>query len=111
MTSRDGAPDLEWGAGWTPVAAHSGLQAELDRELSGGHPLLSARPVVFGRCRTCDDVVATLAGPGDPGLAVIHLTWSGRPEAVAPDGRAWPYFEPVTLDALVRRFVEGGEHL
>ena len=104
--------DLDWGTGWTPVPDGSGLQAELDRELHRRHPLAGDRPTVVGRCTVCDDVVASVSSPaGGPGLVVIHLTWSGRSEKPKRDGTAWPYFERVTREAFVARFVQGGEHL
>ena len=102
---------IDWGTGWAPVPEGSGLQLELDREIGTEHPLSMAKPVVFGRCLVCDDVVARLTHPDDgPELAVIHLTWSGRPEKVTKDGVAWPYGERLTFESFVARFVHGGEH-
>ena len=110
--AEDRASILNWGARWLPIRGSNALQTELDRELAQRHPLFNARPVVIGRCVTCDDIVATLAhAAGEPELAVVHLTWSGRPEKLEPSGTAWPYFERLTLDEFVSRFVEGGEHL
>jgi hypothetical protein len=104
--------DLDWGTGWVPLPVDNALQAELDRELHRKHPLHDARPVIFGRCSACDDVVAAVSNANDSApWVVIHLTWSGRAERPKPDGAAWPYFEPVTCDAFVTRFLLGGEHL
>ena len=104
--------DFDWGGNWVPLEEGNALQAELDRELHTKHPLHSVRPKVFGRCTVCDDVVASLSNPAD-GLtfAVIHLTWSRRAEKPKPDGTAWPYFERITREAFVARFLGGGEHL
>ena len=74
---------LDWGTGWAPVSDGSGLQGELDRELGARHPLSTAKPVVFGRCLTCDDVITRLTDSEDESeLAVVHLMWSGRAEQV-----------------------------
>jgi len=51
---------LEWGPGWAPVDADSDLERELKAELDTSHPLASMKPTVFGRCLSCDDVVAAL---------------------------------------------------
>jgi hypothetical protein len=81
----------------------------LAAEIRPGHPLHGVPALVFGRCLSCDDVVAALTcRPGEPELAVIHLTWelpkpSGPPE--------WPYSERLTTDEFQRRFLRGGEHL
>src|SRR5262245_44115976 len=105
-------PALDWGAGWASVPDDGGLQHELDRELAPKHPLAAARPLVFGRCTACDDVVVRLLDPADgPELAVVHLTWSGRAEKPTADGVAWPYFERLTVDSFVARFLRGGEHV
>src|SRR5207245_8043737 len=88
-----------------------GTRCELDRELAAQHPLSTTKPVIFGRCLACDDVVVHLMYPPDgPELAVVHLTWSGRAEKVTADGVAWPYFQRLTFDSFVARFVRGGEH-
>lgn len=82
-----------------------------DRAASRRHPLAVAKPVVFGRCLACDDVVVRLMHPADgPELAVVHLTWSGRAEKVTTEGTAWFHFERLTFDNFVARFVHGGEH-
>jgi hypothetical protein len=95
-----------WGATWEAVLPLSGLQQELDRELTADHPLTKMSPVVFGRCQSCDDVVATLHQQGaEPALAVVHLTWRGRAEQ-----KGWPAYEIVTTDDFIARFVEQGYH-
>jgi hypothetical protein len=104
--------EVDWGIGWAPVPDCAGLQRELDRELAAEHPLSTARPTIFGRCLVCDDVVVRLTDPADgPELAVVHLTWSGRAESVTADGAAWPWFERLTFDSFVTRFLRGGEHV
>ena len=100
---------LDWGDGWAPLLeggrAH---QLELAKELGPSHPLRGMQCVLFGRCLRCDDVVAEIAClPGEPELAVIHLTWRGATEERAE----WPCFERLTTSEFIARFVEGGEHL
>jgi hypothetical protein len=99
---------LEWGEGWAPINEDgSGQGLELRKELGPGHPLYGVHLVVFGRCLRCDDVVAAVACvPGEPELAVIHLTWRG-----ATEPSDWPYFERLTTSDFVVRFIKGGEHL
>ena len=81
MTSEIRARTLDWGTGWASVPDGGALQRELDRELAAQHPLSTTKPVVFGRCLACDDVVVHLTYPADgPELAVVHLTWPGRAE-------------------------------
>jgi hypothetical protein len=100
---------LDWGTGWAPINEDGSAQElELAKELGEGHPLQGVQRILFGRCLRCDDVVAALACvPGEPELAVIHLTWRGAPEV----GPKWPYFERLTTAEFLVRFVEGGEHL
>ena len=103
---------LEWGPGWAPVDANSGLERELKAELDTSHPLASMKPTVFGRCLSCDDVVAALVHmAGEPELAVIHLTWQGKRQRDAPQKGSWPHFDRLTTSAFMNRFLRGGEHL
>ena len=96
----------DWGSSWAPARDTArGFAAELAKELGRSHPLRGAKVEVLGRCNSCDDIVAAV--PGEPELAVIHLTWRGSTEK---DGQ-WPYFERVTAEAFVARFIRGGEHL
>src|SRR2546427_8213438 len=80
MTSEIRARTLDWGTGWASVPDGGALQRELDRELAAQHPLSTTKPVVFGRCLACDDKVTA-------------------------DGVAWPYFQRLTFDSFVARFV------
>src|SRR5207245_6179825 len=81
MTAEIRARTLDWGTGWASVPDGGALQRELDRELAAQHPLSTTKPVIFGRCLACDDVVVHLTYPADgPELAVVHLTWPGRAE-------------------------------
>lgn len=100
---------LDWGDGWAPINEEGNAhEKELTREVGPAHALHGVSRVVFGRCLRCDDVVAALeCVPGEPELAVIHLTWRGAKEA-AP---AWPHFERLTTADFIARFVEGDEHL
>lgn len=95
-----------WGDTWEAVLPLSGLQQELDRELTPDHPLTKMSPIVFGRCRSCDDVVATVLRQGaEPAFGVVHLTWRGRAEQ-----KGWPSYEIVTTDDFIARFIEQGYH-
>lgn len=94
------------------VPPASPLQHQLQRELSGDHPLTAMAPDIIGRCRACDDVVAALAHTaGEPELAVVHLTWLNASERPAPQRAAWPCFERLTTPEFVERYLRGGAHL
>ena len=93
----------DWGTGWAVVPPGSGLQHELDTELTASHPLGELSPVVFARCASCDDVAASVLK--DPPIAIIHLTWRGRPEK-----EGWPSYLLLTVDEFVDRFLRLGEH-
>ena len=53
------------------------LAAELRRELGDGHELTSRGWVVVAEALPQDEVVLGLAGGG---VALVHLTWTGRTE-------------------------------
>src|SRR5947209_19910017 len=111
MTSEIRARTLDWGTGWASVPGGGGLQRELDRELAPQHPLSTTKPVIFGRCLACDDVVVRLTYPADgPELAVVHLTLSGRADKVTSYGVAWLYFKRYSLDSYDTRYVRVVEH-
>jgi hypothetical protein len=96
-----------WGSLWERVDGAGSLQRELDVELGRSHPLAGLAPRILGRCRSCDDVVVMLGD--DPILlevAVIHLTWRG-----APESEGWPYFERMSTQGFIARFLRSGEHL
>ena len=103
------AVGLDWGGGWARVEPGTGLQTELLAELGKTHPLTGLKPSVFGRCLSCDDVVATLAT--EPDVAVVHLTWQGKAEARRRGVRQWPYFERMTTTEFTQRFLRGDAHL
>ena|SRR5215831_3603777 len=108
----DPEQDFDWGTGWLPVRGARSFQCELDREIDREHPLYGTRPSVFGRRLACDDVVASVSNDdGEGELVVIHLTWSVRFKAPTTDGSIWPYFEKMTAESFVARFLRGGEHL
>ncbi len=104
---------MEWEPGWEGIAHDDHLcQAQLRRELSTRHPLAPMQPLVFGRCKSCDDVVAALAHvAGEPELAVIHLTWSTAPPESPAESVKWPHFERMGTPEFIRRFLRGDEHL
>ena len=56
-----------------------GLEAELRNEVSHGHPLFGKKAISIARRRDSDDVLFLLLDHPSP-LAVVHLTWTGRPE-------------------------------
>ena len=80
---------------WAPVINHAvNLEAELQREVSEGHPLHGRFSVAIAQRTDSDAVLFRLDGI-EPRYAVVHLTWRGEPEAES----RWPevrFFE--TMD-------------
>ena len=62
---------------WHPAVP--GLESELRNEVGDGHPLYGRKAISVARRRDSDDVLFLLLDHPSP-LAVVHLTWSGRPE-------------------------------
>lgn len=58
-------------------------QAELQSELSIGHPLHGSGAEAIAACEGCDDVLVRAGGAG---WSRVHLTWSAKAER---DSR-WP---------------------
>src|SRR6266508_3561019 len=77
----------EWRAPWVPVSKEHTpmLEAELSRELPAGHALYGRQARAIARRLDRDDVLFLL--DGGPRVAVVHLTYSSRPEQ-APE---WPW--------------------
>ena len=65
---------------WYTVSDESveALVSELRREAVAGHPLYDVDVVVIARREDRDDVAFMVP---DGRVAVVHLTWSGRPES------------------------------
>jgi len=80
---------MEWLVPWQSVADKTaqaaGLEHELSRELSAGHPLYGVPVRALGRRQDCDDVLFAL-DDGTGRVAVVHLTWTHS----LPDKPPWP---------------------
>ncbi len=81
------APD-EILAPWEPVSKEDGpkLVAELKRELRPDHLLSGASVEAVARRRDCDDVLFVTDSKMGL-LALVHLTWSGKPDQFPQ----WPH--------------------
>ena len=95
---------LQWLRPWRKVVP--GLEIELRNETSEGHPLYGRKAISVGRRTDNDDVLFLLLDHPSP-LAVVHLTWTGRPER----NTSWPQttFYP-TLQEWVERCMKA-DHL
>ena len=62
---------------WGPRC--EGLEQELSREVAPGHPLYQHKAVAIARRSNNDDVLFRVESPRG-GVALVHLTWSGKPE-------------------------------
>ena len=56
-----------------------GLEGELRNEVGEGHPLHGRKAIAVARRQDSDDVLFLLLDHPSP-FAVVHLTWSGKPE-------------------------------
>src|SRR5258706_9286644 len=89
--------------GWHDCGATSAaLAAELERELGPGHRLFEKRVKPIARRHDCDDALFAIIGAA--GVAMVHLTWSGRPE-----GAAYPWAELYDSFEAWRLFIEAQE--
>lgn len=81
--------EMRWGTPGetdTTEALARSLEEELQRELAPGHRLHGREPVAIAKRERTDDVLFALAGTDE--VAVVHLTWIGR-----PDTSPWPSTE------------------
>ena len=77
--------ELTWAAPWSPLSTEQeaiGLQRQLDREVTGRHPLCGRVASVVGRRIDNDDIVVTLL---DGSYAKVHLTWSASDAGPSAD--------------------------
>jgi len=83
LAQMDTIDTITWLAPWQPVHG-PGLVAELQKEVSAGHPLYQQDAIAVGQRCDCDDALFFLPNNSLP-YAVVHLTWSGKAE-----GAEWP---------------------
>jgi hypothetical protein len=67
---------MDWPERWWAIdaATAAGLEEELRRELSPGHPLFNLPLHAIGQTGSSDDVLFTVID-GSGRVAVAHLTW------------------------------------
>ena len=94
MTQED-LQNIRWLEPWEAAAA--GLEGELAREVSAGHPLHNVKAISVGRRIDVDDVLFFLPEHSQP-LAVVHLTWTKESSAKWP----WTVFYSSVDDWIVR---------
>ncbi len=80
----DDVAAVHWLDPWRAVVP--GLEVELRNEVSAGHALFGQKAISVARRFDSDDVLFLLLEHPEP-LAVVHLSWTGRPEP----NRAWPH--------------------
>jgi hypothetical protein len=86
---------------WVQTGSDSvNFENELRRELGPDHPLYGSAATAIARRIDTDDVLFEVTG-ALPRFAVVHLTWSGRPEI---DAR-WP---AVTFFSDLKDWIERG---
>ncbi len=74
--SKFGTSQIEWREPWLPASPEQAYEAEaeLSRELCGGHVLFGRSVAAIGFRQDCDDVLFYL-GESAPSFAVVHLTF------------------------------------
>lgn len=70
---------MEWQEPWKPIQPDDSLVREAQKEFSKGHPLFGKNLKVIARRFDQDEVLFELVDD-PPGVVVVHLTWSGKPE-------------------------------
>lgn len=92
--------DFDWPAGWRPLPLPDGwlgqagsAEAELEREVSSGHPLfgMTCRAVGFHADDPNEFLFAT-DSPAAP-LAFVHLTWKAERDPTWPYTISYPGWE------------------
>jgi hypothetical protein len=80
---------MKWLTPWHSISENhnqvEGMQRELGRELSAGHPLYAVATRAIARRQDCDDVLFAVED-GSCRVAVVHLTWTHSP----PEKPPWP---------------------
>ena len=92
----DDLATVQWLEPWRSVVP--GLEVELRNEASAGHPLFGAKAISVARRFDSDDVLFLLLDHPAP-LAVVHLSWTGRPER----NSEWPH---TTFYETLEDFIE-----
>ena len=91
---------MKWPAQWEPVSEGESLEAELRRELIAGHPLYGLAVRAVARRVDNDDVLFEITD-SSARHALVHLTWSGKPER----SPKWPWTQVFPgLSSFMRRF-------
>ena len=78
MPQSDDSPSGDWDfleSGDQTIVFEKELRAEVGR----GHVLDNVHVVVIARRRSQDDILVAVSGR--PGVASVHLVWSGKPES------------------------------
>ncbi|HEY3111673.1 MAG TPA: hypothetical protein VGL23_23150 [Chloroflexota bacterium] len=98
----DPLPSEQWQA--IPEGERDHFERELRREIGHpGHPLAGTECRAIARCTMCDDALFVLPGGR---YAVVHLTWSGKPER----GRQWPTAKTVDSWGDLASLLAAREH-
>jgi hypothetical protein len=74
---------------WTELTNAAGVEAELERELVGGHRLFGRKLRAVARRSDCEDVLFV----GAELAAVVHLTWAKEVSPDSPSADIYPSVE------------------
>jgi hypothetical protein len=73
------ADEVKWLDPWFSIDCRHGFERELYKELSKGHPLFGVKVKAVAQKIDCDDVLFMIENHTSL-YALVHLTWSGKPE-------------------------------
>lgn len=106
MSANDPFPAINWSA----VEDGAGLEQEMAKEVGQGHVLCGIPCRAIARANYNDDILVQLPDTGAPDgsrYAVVHLTWSGKPEEPPwPSTELFPAFQSWYEPRLVARKTE-----
>lgn len=92
-----------WPPGWELVRDREPLLREVRAEVAHGHELAGCNLAPVIKCAGCDSVVFWVEGQDlrFPRWALVHLTWTGQPEAPP-----WPQTKMFDAMRQVREHLE-----
>lgn len=96
---RGSMEEILWRLPWRKIqfaAEISGVQNQLELEITDVHPLSGKAPVAIGRRVDCDDVLVKLKNGS---YANVHLVWGSGPDALPEHYPVFTSYE--TIDELI----------
>jgi hypothetical protein len=102
--------DLAFLEPWEPLSSDQVKQfsSELNRELTAQHPLHGLPMTPVARSKAADDVLFSMKNGQ---VAMVHLTWSGQPEAPPwPRHKRYPTLDAWAEQLMIPEHAEYSSH-